>query len=200
MTDLEQKEVEPKQVIFEILIHLKEKTKVNFLEDLVDNLEQEQKYTSTSVRTDAKLPPLNLKGGKSFNVMSRLAEARGIACVGMKWRDDVEPQRDGSIDNGVAVVLQFGTGKTDFGDKVTSDKWKVLCQKVFQDYVWNVDYHKGENKFGLFGPTEVIVRTDGSSVADDPGNQMVLADVQVSAGENGMIYSWKGVKVELSYE
>lgn len=192
-------EGEPQQVVFEILIHLKEGTKDGFLGELATELTPERKYASTAKRWDASLPPINLKGGRSFKVMGHLADEKGISLMGMKWRDDIEPQRDGTVSKGVAILLQFGVGKSDVVDADALNKWTALSKKVFEDFVWSVDYHQAENKFGLFGPTKVMTRVDGSSVSDDPGSQLVLKDVVVSAGEEGMVYSWGNTKVTMPY-
>ncbi|KKT48871.1 MAG: hypothetical protein UW41_C0016G0008 [Candidatus Collierbacteria bacterium GW2011_GWC2_44_18] len=167
-------EGEPKQVVFEILIHLKEGTKDGFLGELAGELTPERKYVSNAKRWDADLPPLNLKGGRSLKVMGQMAGGKGISLVGMKWRDDIEPQRDGTVSKGVAILLQFGVGKSDFVDGEALNKWKALSKRVFEDFVWSADYHKAENKIGLFGPTRVVARTDGSSVANETGSQLVL--------------------------
>ena len=180
-------EKETKQVYFEVLIHLKEGAAKELLGDISDQMTPENKYVSTAKRSEASTPPLNLKGGRSLKVMGQMAGGKGISLVGMKWRDDIEPQRDGTVSKGVAILLQFGVGKSDFVDGEALNKWKALSKRVFEDFVWSADYHKAENKIGLFGPTRVVARTDGSSVANETGSQLVLKDVTVSAGEEGMI-------------
>ncbi len=192
-------EGEPKQVVFEILIHLKEGTKDGFLGELAGELTPERKYVSTAKRWEAGLPPLNLKGGRSLKVMGELADKKGISLVGMKWRDDIEPQRDGTVSKGVAILLQFGVGKSDIANEEALNKWKDLSKRVFEDFVWSADYHRAENKIGLFGPTKVVTRVDGFSIANETGSQLVLKDVAVSAGEEGMTYSWGDTTVTMPY-
>ncbi|EKD52621.1 MAG: hypothetical protein ACD_61C00286G0002 [uncultured bacterium] len=192
-------EGEPKQVVFEILIHLKEGTKDGFLGELAGELTPDRKYVSTAKRWDASLPPLTLKGGRSLKVMGQLVDEKGISLVGMKWRDDIEPQRDGTVSKGVAILLQFGMGMSDIMEAEVENKWTALSKKVFEDYVWSTDYHKAENKIGLFGPTKVITRTDGTRVAEEPRSQLVLKGVTVSAGEEGVTYGWGNTKVTMPY-
>ncbi len=195
----ETKEQEPKQVVFEVLVHLKEKTKADFLGDLIDDLGERDQYVSGVKRVDTQGVSLNLKGGRSLNIMGKFVEEKGMGLVGVKWRDDVEPQKTGGVDNGVAVLLQFGYGKSDLVDNGSKDKWKQLSEKVFKDYLWSVDYHENGNKIGLFGPTKVVRRVDGTSAAEEAGKQFVLGKVNSSLGDDGVDFDWDGKRITMPY-
>ena len=192
-------EKETKQVYFEVLIHLKEGAAKELLGDISDQMTPENKYVSTAKRSEASTPPLNLKGGRSLKMMGQLIDKKGLSLVGVKWRDDIEPQKDGTISKGVATLLQFGKGKLGVADGEVPESLKSLSKKVFNDYLWSVDYHQGENKFGLFGPTKVVPRSDGTMAADEPGRQLVLKGVGVSAGDEGMEFVWDDTKVTMPY-
>jgi len=195
----ERRETEPKPV-FEILVHLREGRVAGFLGGLKDDLTPESKYVQSSdLRVKSSDVKLKLKGGRSLKTLGELAEKMGIFFIGVKWRDDIEPKEDGMVDKGVAVLLQFGTDSSRLSQEMR-DRWSVAVDRIFNDYLWGVDYHEGGNKIGLFGPTEVVVRKDGSRASDERDKQFVLGDVKVSAGDGGVRYSWGGVEIVLPYD
>ena len=197
-TGAEGKEGEPKEVVFEVLIHLKEKRWKEFLAELADDLVADNKYESETPRVDAKGVSLNMKGGRSFRVMWKLAEEAGLSLVGVKWRDDIETDREHKTDHGIAVLLKFGSGKSNLEGPM-AQRWQKLSEAIFNNYLWSVDYHSKAAKFGLFGPTEVKIRKDGTNAADEPGSQMVLDGVRTSMNADGVDYTWRGKTVRMGY-
>lgn len=200
---MEQKEIvrreegEPRQVAFEVLVHLREERVAPFLGEAANFLRVDNVYQSGLKRFDAKGVSLNLKGGRALHVMEKLLEARGMKLVGLVWRKDTETLRDGRISNGKAILFQFGYGSSAIPEEQQS-QWDALARKVFEENLWSVDYTAGQDKMGLFGPTPSR-KVNGENNAFDPQRQIVLSGVQRTVEENGFRYSWGGKTVTQEY-
>ena len=193
------KENEPKRVVFKLSTHLKEGTIDDFLGDLRGDLGPENIYRQAPHKSTDEGVRLNLKGGRSLKAMGLLTEARGMSLVGIKWRDDISERKGGGADKGIGLVLEFGYGKTDFEDKTKTEKWNGLARKVFDEYLWDITYYEGGDRIGLFGPSKVVTRTDGSRASNEAGRQFTLNGIKTAVGADGMIFDWNGTKASMNF-